>query len=81
VISTDSLTVIAMVAASAFATVRVKGRATVAMAGLTGLLAALWLGELASIVAAAVVAGVSLVVPAAGLAGMTLVRFRQRPGR
>jgi hypothetical protein len=71
VISVDSLTVIAMVAASAFATRRVRSRgATLAMAGLTGLLAALWLGEFASTAAAAVVALVAVAVLAAG--GLTL---------
>lgn len=83
-ISTDSLTVIAMVAASAFATVRVRSRAaTLVMAGVTGLLAALWLGEFASTTAAAVVALVAVVVLAAG--GLTLAgaaaRRRRRTSR
>ncbi len=81
VISVDSLTVIAMVAASAFATRRVGSRgATLAMAGLTGLLAALWLGEFASTAAAAVVALVAVAVLAAGgltLAGAALGRRRE----
>jgi hypothetical protein len=84
VISTDSLTVIAMVAASAFATARVRSRgATLAMAGVTGLLAALWLGEFASTTAAALVALVALAVLAAG--GLTLAgaaaRRRRRTSR
>jgi uncharacterized MnhB-related membrane protein len=78
VISIDSLTVIGMAAVSAFFTVRVRRRsATVAMTGLTGLLAALWLGEYTSITAADVVAIVSLVILTTGLAGMAVSRFRR----
>jgi hypothetical protein len=78
VISTDSLTVIAMVAAAGFATVRVHGRAaTLAMAGVTGLLAALWLGEFASRVAGAVAAAASVVTLAAGLAWLAAGRLRR----
>lgn len=91
-ISIDSLTVIGMVAVSALLTMRVRRRsATVAMTGLTGLLAALWLGEYVSITAADVVAIVSLVISVAGLAAITMARFRRgastprarrtRPGR
>jgi hypothetical protein len=84
VISTDSLTVIAMVAASGFATVRVRSRgARLAMTGVTGLLAAVWLGEFASTTAAAVVALVAVAVLAAG--GLTLAgaaaRRRRRTSR
>jgi hypothetical protein len=92
VISIDSLTVIGMVAVSALLTMRVRRRsATVAMTGLTGLLAALWLGEYVSITAADVVAIVSLVISVAGLAAIAMTRFRRgastprarrtRPGR
>ena len=77
-ISIDSLTVIAMVAVLGLATWRVHSRgATIALAGLTGLFAALWLGEFASTAAAAVVAIVSLVVLAAGLAVMAVARIRR----
>jgi hypothetical protein len=77
VISTDSITVIAMTAAAAFGAVRVPGRAaTVAMAGVTGLLAALWLGEFASTAVAAVVALVAVVVLAAGLVWLAVGRLR-----
>jgi hypothetical protein len=78
VISTDSLTVIAMVGASAFGAVRVRGRAaTLAMAGLTGLLAALWLGEFGSRVAGAVVGAVAAIALVAGLAGLAAGRLRR----
>ena len=91
-ISIDSLTVIGMAAVSAFFIVRVRRRsATVAMTGLTGLFAALWLGEYASIAAADVLAIVSLVISVAGLAAITMTRVRRgasthrarrtRPGR
>ncbi len=77
-ISIDSLTVIGMVAVSAFAAVRVRRRsATVAMAGVTGLLTALWLAEYVSITAADIVATLSLVILAAGLAGMAVTRVRR----
>lgn len=77
-ISIDSLTVIGMVAVSAFLTVRVRRRsATAAMTGVTGLVAALWLGEYASITAADVVAIVSLVILAAGLAVIAITRVRR----
>jgi hypothetical protein len=84
VISTDSLTVLAMVAASGFATVRVRGRAaTLAMAGVTGLLAALWLGEFGPGVAGAVVGVVAAVALAAGLVWLAIGRSRaaDRPRR
>ena len=78
-ISIDSLTVIAMTAVLGLATWKVSSRgATVALAGLTGLFAALWLAEFASTGAAAVVAIVSLVVLAAGLVVMAVVRLRRR---
>jgi hypothetical protein len=78
VISIDSLTVIAMTAVLGLATWRVQRRgATVALAGLTGLFAALWLGEFASTAAAAVVAIVSLGVLTAGLAVMAVARIRR----
>jgi hypothetical protein len=85
VISTDSLTVVVMVAALAFATRALyrkaaavepqPGRlpprcllaAAVAVAGVTGLFAALWLDEFASTTAAALVALVSLAVLVVGL--------------
>ena len=77
-ISVDSLTVIAMTAAAAFAAVQVRGRATtVALAGVAGLLAALWLAEFASAVAGAILAIVSLVVLAVGLAGLAAGRLRR----
>jgi ammonia channel protein AmtB len=86
VISTDSLTVIAMVAVLALGTRRVYGReespyrrpGALALGGLTVLLGALWLAEFASAAAAAVVAIAALVVTAAGLAWMVLVRLRSR---
>ena len=85
-ISTDSLTVIAMTAAAAFGAVRVRSRsATLAMAGVTGLLAALWLGEFASTAAGAVLASAAVVVLVAGLAGLAAGRLRRaastRPAR
>jgi hypothetical protein len=77
VISTDSLTVIAMVAASGFATVRVRSRpARLAMAGLTGLLAALWLGEFGPAVAGAVVGLAAAVALVAGLVWLAVSRSR-----
>ncbi len=83
-ISTDSLTVLAMVAVLALGTRRVYGRqaspyrrpGAVALGGLTGLFAALWMAEFASAGAGAVVAIVALVVIAAGLGWMALVRLR-----
>jgi hypothetical protein len=78
VISTDSLTVLAMTAAAGFGAVRVRGRAaTLAMAGVTGLLAALWLGEFGSRVGGAVVAVAAAVVLAAGLASLAAGRLRR----
>jgi hypothetical protein len=78
VISIDSLTVIGMVAVSAFATVRVRRRsATVAMTGVTGLLAALWLAEYVSITAADILGIVSLVLLAAGLGAIAVTRVRR----
>jgi hypothetical protein len=77
VISIDSLTVIAMVAASGFAAVRVRSHAaTLAMAGLTGLLAALWLGEFGPGVAGAVVGLAAAVALVAGLVWLALRRIR-----
>jgi hypothetical protein len=78
VISTDSLTVIAMVAAAGFGTWRVSGRAaTLAMAGVTGLLAALWLGEFGSRAAGAVVAVAAVVVLVVGLVWLAAGRLRR----
>ena len=78
-ISIDSLTVIAMTAVLGLATWRARSRgATVALAGLTGLFAALWLGEFASAAAAAAVAIGSLGVLVAGLAVMAVARIRRR---
>ena len=78
-ISIDSLTVIAMTAVLGLATWRVQSRgATVALAGLTGLFAALWLGEFASTAAAAVVAIGSLGALVAGVAVMAVARIRRR---
>ena len=74
-ISADSLTVIAMVAASAFGTARMRGRAaTLTMAGVTGLLAALWLGEFGPAAAGAALALVALVALVAGLVWLALSR-------
>ena len=76
-ISTDSLTVIAMVAASGFATVRVRSHAArLAMAGVTGLLAALWLGEFGPGVAGAIVGVAAAVALAVGLVWLALSRAR-----
>jgi O-antigen/teichoic acid export membrane protein len=77
VISVDSLTVIAMAVALGLGTRRMRRRfARVAMAGVTGLLVALWLAEFASPVAGAVVAVLALVVLAVGLAGLAAGRIR-----
>jgi hypothetical protein len=76
-ISTDSLTVLAMVAVAGFGTARVRSRAaTLAMAGLTGLLAALWLGEFGPAVAGAVVGLAAAVALMAGLVWLALGRSR-----
>ena len=85
-ISTDSLTVLAMVAVLALGTRRVQRRfARIAMGGLTGLFAALWLAEFASAVAGAIVAVVALVVVGVGLVGLAAGRVRggasTRPAR
>ena len=85
-ISVDSLTVLAMVAVLALGTRRVQRRyARVAMGGLTGLFAALWLAEFGSAVAGAIVAVAALVVIAVGLVGLAAGRFRReastRPAR
>jgi hypothetical protein len=78
VISVDSLTVLAMVAVLALGTRRVQRRfARIAMGGLTGLFAALWLAEFASAVAGAIVAVGSLAVIAVGLAGLAAGRVRR----
>jgi hypothetical protein len=77
VISIDSLTVIAMVAVAGFGAFRVRGRAaTVAMAGVTGLLAALWLGEFGPAVAGAVVGLAAAVALVAGLVWLAVSRSR-----
>jgi hypothetical protein len=77
VISIDSLTVLAMVAASGFAAVRVRSHAaTLAMAGLTGLLAALWLGEFGPGVAGAVVGLAAAAALVAGLVWLAVGRIR-----
>ncbi len=77
-ISTDSLTVIAMVAAAGYAAGRVRGRAaTLAMAGVAGLLAALWLGEFGPAAAGAVVALIAVVALTAGLVGLATGRRRR----
>jgi ABC-type uncharacterized transport system permease subunit len=86
VISVDSLTVLAMTAVLALGTRRAERRpARIAMGGLTGLFAALWLAEFASAVAGGVVAVVSLVVLIVGLAGLAAGRLRReastRPAR
>jgi hypothetical protein len=79
VISTDSLTVLAMVAAAGFGALRVRGRpATVAMAGVTGLLAALWLGEFGSRGAGAVIGVVSAALLLAGLVWLAAGRLGRR---
>ena len=82
-ISIDSLTVIAMMAVLALGRVACTAARCarrrpppVALAGSTGLFAALWLAEFASAGAGAVVAIVALVVIAAGLGWMALVRLR-----
>ena len=85
-ISADSLTVLAMVAVLALGTRRVQRRfARIAMAGLTGLFAALWLAEFGSAVAGAIVAVVALVVIGVGLVGLAAGRVRgeasTRPAR
>jgi hypothetical protein len=78
VISIDSLTVIAMVAVAGFGAFRVRGRAaTVAMAGVTGLLAALWLGEFGPGVAGAVVGLAAAVALAFGLVWLALNRLHR----
>ena len=75
-ISTDSLTVIAMVAVAGFGTCRVRRHAaTLAMAGVTGLLAALWLGEFGPAVAGAVVGVAAAVAIAVGLVWLALIRL------
>jgi len=77
VISADSLTVLAMVAVLALGTRRVQRRfARIAMAGLTGLFAALWLAEFAAPLAGAIVAGVALVVTGVGLVGLAYGRVK-----
>jgi len=78
VISADSLTVLAMTAVLALGTRRVRRRsARIAMGGVTGLFAALWLAEFASAVAGAIVAVVSLVVICVGLVGLASARVRR----
>jgi hypothetical protein len=108
VISTDSLTVVAMVGALAVGTgvvfrrtarlpvdraragrragvgrvpPRCRVAATVAMAGLTGLFAAMWLAEFGSKPAAAAVAAVSAIVIAAGLVAIATTWIWWRPRR
>ena len=77
-ISIDSLTVIAMVAVAGFGTFRVRGHAaTLAMAGVTGLLAALWLGEFGPGVAGAVVGLAAAVALALGLVWLALNRLHR----
>ncbi len=77
-ISADSLTVLAMTAVLALGTRRVaRLSARLAMGGLTGLFAALWLAEFASAAAGGIVAVVSLVVAAVGLAGLAAGRVRR----
>ena len=82
-ISVDSLTVLAMTAVLALGMRRVQRRsARLAMGGLTGLFAALWLAEFVSAAAGAVVAVVALAVLAVGLAGLAVGRVganRRRP--
>ena len=74
-ISADSLTVLAMVAVLALGTRRVQRRsARIAMAGLTGLFAALWLAEFGSALAGAILAVVALVVLGIGVVGLAAGR-------
>jgi hypothetical protein len=78
VISVDSLTVLAMTALLAVGTRRARRRSgRIAMAGLTGLFAALWLAEFVSAPAGAVVAAVATAVLVVGLAGLAAGRINR----
>jgi hypothetical protein len=78
VISVDSLTVLAMTVVLALGTRRVRRRfARIAMGGLTGLFAALWLAEFVSAAVGAVVAVVAMVVLVVGLAGLAAGRINR----